>query len=260
MSRPYAPRRAANRWGMSRIQVPSPSSLDRAVAGFRDRWETDGQYRTRMSVVVGVGALIFLCIAMAIAATVGNLALGAGNGSGTGGQGSTSGGPNGVIGVPTFPTATVSPWTPLPLPGGAPAPNSGTPPPSATKVATATPGDFATPTPGGPVPTTCNGISGSATWALTPCPQVAGQSGTLAIYVPGHARASLNVIVLNFGICANNANCTFTPSQSYKLDSSAQASIPYTVPAEAANNTAPISGLINVSNGPSLSILAAPVK
>ncbi len=145
------------------------------------------------------------------------------------------------------------------VPGGAPAPNSGTPPPSATKEPTATPADFSTPTPGGTLPTTCNGSSGYATWALTPCPQVAGQSGTLSIYVPGHARASLN-IVLNFGICANNANCTFTSSQGYKLDSTARASIPYTVPAEAANNTAPISGLITVSNGPSLSILAAPVQ
>jgi hypothetical protein len=246
---------------MRRGAASGSSTLDQIVERFRDRWETDGQYRTRVSAVAGAATLMFLCTLVAVVSLAANAAFGGAGASNGGGQAPGSSGPGqGYAGI-TFPTPTVPPWTPQGIPNAPPAPNSGTPPPRATKVTTATPGGYGTPTPGGIMPTTCNGSSGKATWALNPCPQLAGQSGTLSISAPGHAGAALNV-VLSFGVCANNQNCTllFTPSQGYQLNASATASIPYTVPAAAANNTAPISGMIQVSGGPTMSILAAPVQ
>ncbi len=261
MQGPYSLRRRLPRGVMRRGAAPSPSTLDQIVERFRDRWETDGQYRTRVSAVAGAAALMFMCTLVAVVSLAANAAFGGAGASSGGGQTPGSNGQGPGYGLLNFPTPTVPPWTPQDIPNAPPAPNSGTPPPSATNVPSATPGGFETPTPGGTLPTTCNGSSGRATWALNPCPQLAGQSGTLTISAPGHAGATLNV-VLSFGICANNQNCTllFTPDQGYHLNSSATATISYTVLAAAANNTAPISGMIQVSGGPTMSILAAPVQ
>jgi hypothetical protein len=245
---------------MRRDVALAPSPLDLMVERFQHRWETDGQYRTRISAVAGAALLLFLCTLATVFSLVASTAFGFGGGGGSGGGGLSpgSGGPGQAFGAPTFPTGTAPPWTPQNVPNSGPAPNSQTPPPGPTKDRTATPAQFETPTPGGTPPTTCNGNSGRDTWALSPCPQVAGQSGTLSISAPGHAGAALNV-TLNFGICANNQNCTL-PNQSYQLDSNATATIQYTVPAAAAHNTAPISGSIQVNGGPTLSVLAAPVQ
>jgi hypothetical protein len=255
----YAFRRALPRRALPRGATLDTSLLDRALANFHHRWETDALYRARISAVGGAATLLFLCGLAATISLVANAAFG-GAGSAGGSPQTALNGSGAASGLPTFPTGSVPPWTPGTTPNGAPAPNSQTPPPSATKQPTTTPGGFDTPTPGGTLPTTCNGSSGRNTWALTPCPQLAGQSGTLTISAPNHPGASLN-IVLSFGVCANNQNCTllFTPDK-YSLNASSTATITYTVPAAAANNTAPISGMIQVSGGPTLSILAAPVQ
>jgi hypothetical protein len=249
-------------------RAPGPSSFDAQLARLRHRWETDPRYRARVSVISGSAALLTLCALVAIVATVANAAF-AGSNSGSGVV-YVSGDATIIAGAPDFPTATIPPWTPGAVPNAQPVPNSGTPmpspttppsptaPPTTPTVPGATPGP---PTGGGPLPTTCNGGAkdGSATWALAPCPQQAGQGGTLTISAPGHAGASLNILI-NFGVCSGGASCTllFTPG-TYSLDGSGTARIGYTAPAAAASNTVPISGMINIGGGPTLSISAAPV-
>ncbi len=92
---------------------------------------------------------------------------------------------------------------------------------------------------------------------MTPCPQLAGQSGTLTISAPKHANATLNILI-SFG--CNSCTLLFTPQQGYKLDGAGNATINYNVPAAAANSQVPISGMINIGGGPTLSIYAAPVQ
>jgi hypothetical protein len=236
---------------------PGPSPLDRFVDQFHDRWETNSQYRSMVSGALAATGLLLLCVVVAVAATVANASMGGGASAGTRGV-AVGGNPN-LSGLPRFPTATVPGWTPGNVPAAAPAPMSQTPPPQPSQPPTPTPQDLGTPG-GGGLPTTCNGSSGRDTWALDPCPQLAGQSGTMTINAPGHAGAPINVI-LNFGVCANNASCTllFTPTQ-YALDGKSSITLSYTVPAAAANNTAPISGMIEITNGPSFSFTAAPVQ
>jgi hypothetical protein len=241
-----------------------PNFLDVMIMRFRDRWETDRQYRAAMSGVLGLITIIVLCSCTGIVSATASSALAsAGFGSGYGPDGTPVTGVDSLHAPPVFPTDTVPPWTPGTLPAAPPVPNSQTPIP----VPTATPAPTfvdTTPSaaPGGSLPTTCNGGSGNAKWALTPCPQRAGQAGTLSISDPSYKGAPLNVLI-NFGICSGNASCTylFTPQQGYALDSNGSATISYTVPAAAANNTAPIGGYINIGNpGPTLTINAAPVQ
>ena len=87
----------------------------------------------------------------------------------------------------------------------------------------------------------------NSTWALTPCPQVHAQGGTLTISAPKYPNATLN-IVLSFG--CDSCTFLFTPAQGYKLDASGYSSIGYTVPAGAANSIVPISGMINIGAAP----------
>ncbi len=266
MSSRYPPREMT-RWGDPRRpgpqgpQRPGPSSLDRLADQFRDRWERNPQYRTAVSGGCAALALVFLCVVVAVAATVANASMGSVPSSGPA-LASSSGGGGNLAGLPIFPTDTVPAWTPGDMPAAPPVPASQTPPPQATQAPTPTALVFQTPTggTGGSLPTTCNGNSGANTWALTPCPQQAGQGGSMTINAPGHAGAPINVII-NFGVCANNANCTllFTPNQ-FHLDSHSSITLSYTVPSAAANNTAPMSGMIEITNGPSFSYTAAPVQ
>ncbi len=240
-------------WSGSRF-----NALDRIVHRFQDRWETDRQFRAMLSGVIGLVMVVVLCACMGVVTTVANSALagvsGARNSSGS--QNSNTG-TGQINGVPTFPTSTVAPWQQSGTPAYNIIPDSKTPIPSPTHQATATPKPKPTSGTGG-LPTTCDGSQNRSTWALNPCPQLAGQSGTLTIASDRYPNATLN-IVINFGTC-NNCTLLFTPQQGYKLDASGNASITYTVPAGAANSQVPISGMINIGGGPTLSINAAPVQ
>lgn len=239
-------------WSGSRM-----STMDRIIRRFQDRWEMDRQYRAIMSGALGLVMIVALCSCMGVVTTVANNAL-AGVSSARNADGSQNAntGTGQINGVPTFPTSTVPPWTQSGPPPYTIIPNSQTPVPAPTHPPTATPAPNNGG--GGNLPTTCNGNQGRESWALTPCPQLAGQNGTLTISAQRYPNATLN-IVLSFGSC-NNCTYLFTPQQGYKLDANGQASITYTVPAGAANSTVPISGMINIGGGPSLGIDAAPVQ
>jgi hypothetical protein len=230
--------------------------LERAIRRFQDRWETNRQFRAMASGVIGLVMIVALCSCMGVVTTLANSALAgfsAARDSGT--AGNTNTGTGLINGVPTFPTSTVPAWQEGGVPPYSVIPNSQTPVPGPTQPPTATPNSGGPGGPGGP--TTCNGGHRQSTWALTPCPQVHGQSGTLTISSPANAGASLN-IVLSFG--CNSCTLLFTPQQGYKLDGAGNATINYMVPAAAANSQVPISGMINITNGSTLSIDAAPVQ
>ncbi|HEV2238090.1 MAG TPA: hypothetical protein VGR57_15625 [Ktedonobacterales bacterium] len=241
-------------------------TLDAWLRRLRHRWETDAAWRGRTSVIAGGSAVIAMCALMAIVASVANAAIQVTPG---GDAGTATDGGVVVNGVPIFPTETLAAWTPGTVPNGAVVPASGTSVPQPVATATATPSATpsataeTSPVPTGTVgsvPTTCNGAQGTSAWALAPCPQLAGQPGTLTIAAPGHGGASLNILI-NFGSCPGGGSCTvlYPPGQ-YSLDASGNATVPYTVPAGAAHSSMPISGMINISNGPTLAISAAPVQ
>jgi hypothetical protein len=82
----------------------------------------------------------------------------------------------------------------------------------------------------------------------------------MTIHAPSRfANAPVNVLI-SFGNCTSPCTYTFTPAQGYKLDGSGSIQISYTVPAVAANNDAPISGMVNIQGGPNFSFEAAPVQ
>jgi hypothetical protein len=235
---------------------PRISMLEQAIRRFQDRWETNRQFRAMASGVIGLVMIVALCSCMGVVTTVANSALAgfsAARDSGT--TGNTNTGTGLIKGVPTFPTATAPSWPQSGVPPYTIIPNSQTPVPQPTQPPTATPGNGGPGGPGG-LPTTCNG-GGKNTWALTPCPQVHGQAGTLTISAPSHPNATLNILI-SFGC----GSCTllFTPQQGYKLDASGNATVNYTVPAAAAGSQVPISGMINIGGGPTLGINAAPVQ
>jgi hypothetical protein len=233
---------------------PRISGLDEVVRRFQDRWETDRQFRAMLSGALGLVMVVALCACMGVVTTVANSALAGVNGNGSGSQNSNTG--TGKVNVPpSFPTTTVPPWQQSGPPAYTIIPNSQTPQPAPTHPPTATPDNQGGG--GGGIPTTCDGAGSHATWALVPCPQVHGQSGTLNLSVPRHPGAALNILI-NFG--CNGCTVLYPPTQGYKLDATGNASISYTVPAAAANSTMPISGYINVAGGPTLTINAAPVQ
>ena len=247
--------------------MPPVSFLDEMVNRFRHRWEIDRQFRAAASGVVGLLVLVALCSCAGIASNVANSVLassGFGGSGGGGGGGPQSQGTTTLKGFAGIPTDTVPAWTPGTLPPAPPAPTSATAAPSPTHVPTETPVPTATPCQsncGGGLPTTCNGHVGRNTWAFDKCPELAGQGGSLTVSIPGWANTPINIIV-SFGSCANGANCTvlFTPDANH-LDGQGNITVSFTVPAAAANNSAPMSGLIQVSNGgPSFSYQAAPVQ
>jgi hypothetical protein len=246
--------------------VEAATALDAWLSRFRHRWETDAPYRARTSVIAGTTALIALCAFLAVVASVTNTAMLISPSKG-GSTGAAQGSAVNLFGVPIFPTETIVPWTPGTIPNGGVVPASGTgvPQPVSTTTPTPTPAATASVSPvptgtAGSVPTTCNGAQGNATWALAPCPQVAGQAGTLTVAAPGHAGAALNILI-NFGSCTGGGSCTLDyPPGQFSLDASGNARVPYTVPAGAAHSATPISGMVNIANGPSLTINAAPVQ
>jgi hypothetical protein len=237
--------------------APRVSALDHAIRRFQDRWETNSQFRATLSGVLGLVMIVALCSCMGVVTTVANSALAGVNGSrNADGSGNTNTGTGLIKGVPTFPTSTVPAWPQTGAPPYGIIPDSQTPIPKATELPTATPRSGGGGG-GGGGPTTCNGGQNGSTWQLDPCPQVAGQGGTITISSPKHAGATLNVVI-GFGTC-NNCGVVFTPG-TYSLNSSGSVSISYTVPAGAANSQVPITGMINISGGPTLSIYAAPVQ
>lgn len=240
-------------WSTSRT-----NPLDQIIHRFQDRWEMDRHFRATLSGALGLVMIVSLCACMGIVTTVANGALaGVSQARDSGGPQNSNTGTGLIKGVPTFPTATVPPWQQGNPPAAGLIPESQTPMPRPTQEPTATnmPGG-----PGGPggFPTTCNGGGqGNSTWAMSPCPQIHGQAGTLTISAPKYPNASLN-IVIGFGSC-NNCGVIFPPG-TYSLDASGNATVSYTVPAAAANSTTPITGMINIGGGPTLSINAAPVQ
>jgi hypothetical protein len=203
-------------------------------------------------------ATLLLCACVALATTLTTSAIARAGAGGTGARNGTSDTGTGVFNNPTaFPTNTVPAWTSPGSPVANPIPNSKTPQPSPnaspTSEATATPTGV-----GGPPITTCNGGSRGVLWALAPCPQVAGQSGTLTIQAKGYKNKGVNII-LSFGCTGNGCTLDYTPSQEV-IDGSGNLSISYTVPAAAANSQIPISGFIQPQGGPQVSIYAAPVQ
>jgi hypothetical protein len=237
-------------WGGPRI-----SALEKMIRRFQDRWETDRQYRAMMSGVLGIVMVVALCACMGVVTTVANTALANFSSSrGAGGPGNTNTGTGLIKGVPTFPTSTVAPWQQSAPPPYTVIPNSQTPLPGPTKEPTATPGGGGG---GGGGPSDCQGGKNGVTWKLDPCPQIHGQSGTLSIHAPvQYAGHSLNIL-LSFGC----SSCTFdwTPDKNF-LNGSGDYSVTYTVPAGAANSQTPISGMINIGGGPTLSIYAMPAQ
>ena len=236
------------------------NALDRMIHRFQDRWETDRQFRAMLSGVLGLVMVVALCSCMGVVTTVANSALAgvsAARNSGGPSQ-NTNTGTGQIHALPTFPIATAPPLPQSGPPTYSVIPDSKTPVPSATVPPTATPQPTQSGGGGGGGPTTCQGSQSGSSWNLAPCPQVAGQGGTLNISAPRYPNATLN-IVLSLGSC-DNCTFLFTPAQGYKLDGSGNASISYTVPAAAANSTVPISGMINIGGGPTLGISAAPVQ
>ena len=234
---------------------PRISMLEQAIRRFQDRWETNRQFRAMASGVIGLVMIVALCSCMGVVTTVAHSALAgfsAARDSGT--TGNTNTGTGLIKGVPTFPTSTVPAWQQSGVPPYSIIPNSQTPVPGPTQPPTATPGNGGPGGPGGP--TTCSRNKGQNSWALTPCPQVHSQQGTLSISAPGYPGAGLNIL-LSFG--CNSCTFDWTPAQA-KLDANGNFSISYTVPPGAANSQVPISGMINISGGPTLSIDAAPAQ
>lgn len=238
-------------WSASRI-----NGLEQLVRRFQDRWELDRQFRAMTSGVLGLIMVVALCACMGVVTTVANNALAGVSGPRSGG-GNSNTGTGQINGVPTFPIATVPTWAQSGPPPYTTIPNSKTPVPRPTSPPTATPNPGGGGPGGGGLPTTCDGSQNRSTWALTPCPQLAGQDGTLTISAPRYPNATLNILI-SFG--CDSCTLLFTPAQGYKLDASGNATITYKVPAAAANSTNPISGMINIGGGPTLSIYASPVQ
>jgi hypothetical protein len=71
-----------------------------------------------------------------------------------------------------------------------------------------------------------------------------------------HPGAGTN-IVLNFGNCTG---CTtlLTPDK-HHLDATGKEAVTASVPDAAANSAVPVTGMVNIAGGPTLSINAAPV-
>jgi len=167
-----------------------------------------------------------------------------------------------INGKLVFPTPTIPAWSPRATPTAAAIASSRTPVPGAAPTATPTAASSSAATPGdgggGAQPTACNGSSHGGAWAFSTCPLVHGQPVTLTLSAPSYPRASTNIL-LNFGSCAG---CTrlLTPAQGYHLDATGREAVTVTVPAGAANGTAPVSGMVNIAGGPALSLSAPPVR
>lgn len=240
-------------------RMPWPANpLDRILQNWQHRWETNRQFRAVWSGVAGLVIVVSLCACMGAVSTLVTHTVagftGANNTSAnqlaTQGQGS-----GGQIGAAqSFPTFT-APALPQPsYPAVDKIPNSQTPMPSPTAQPTATAAPTATDGGGFGGPLVCSGGGSGGNWSLSPCPQIHGQTGTLTIVDHGQAGKAINV-VLDF--CESNCALLFTPAQGYKLDGSGTVSISYTVPNNAANSPVGITGMINITGGPTIGITAS---
>ena len=197
---------------------------------------------------------------MGVVATVTNTAF-ASIGGGSGNSANANTGAATVAAQATFPTLTIPPYVVATIPQGS-IPDSQTPPPGPTATETdlpATPTD--TPSGGGGQQGACNGVSGGGTWQFSPCPQTHGQTGSLIITDTSFPNHTVN-IVLSFGQCSGTASCTYlyTPAQGYHLDGNGQLVLTYTIPPQAEPNTAPESGMVNITNGPTITFTGLDVQ
>ena len=243
------------------IPIRRPSWLDHWVYGFQHRWETSPQYRAAVSGVCGLLLIVLMCSCMGVVATVTNTAFASIGGGSGGGAGNTNTGTRQLTNQQTFPTFTLAPYSVSTIPAGSVA-NSQTPAPGPTATPTDLPAT-ATDTPGGGggPQGACSGTSGGGTWQFSPCPQTHGQSGSLIIDDPAYPNHTVN-IVLSFGQCSGNVSCTYlyTPAQGYHLDGSGHLLLTYTVPAQAEPNVAPESGMVNITNGPTITFTGLDVQ
>ncbi|HEX6122163.1 MAG TPA: hypothetical protein VFY89_03330 [Ktedonobacterales bacterium] len=238
--------------------------FDRLMQRFQHRWETDRQWRAMMGGALALFALVALCGTVTGVAAAANQVLGpAGLGLVDIGQpaqsdGTPDTGARLVNGVLTFPTPTAV-WTVGAIPALSPIPNSQTPIPKATAAQpTPTPSPTPTNTGGGGGSLNCSGSGGGISYALSPCPQIHGQNGTLTIQGQKRdAGATLN-IVLQLGSCSGCGKL-FMPEQGYRLDGNGYIAITYSIPADAATGQ-PITGMINLSTGGGTTIQASPVQ
>jgi hypothetical protein len=242
-------------------RMPRPANpLDRIIQRWQHRWETNPQFRAAWSGVAGLVIVLSLCACLGTVSTLVSRTVAGFTGANTNSnqvatQGQGSGGQIGA--AQSFPTFTSPPLPPPSIPAAGKIPNSQTPLPSPSAQPTATAAPTATSGgPGGPPGGTCSGGSGTLSWALNPCPQIHGQSGSLVITDRAHPGHTLNV-VLNLGSCGS---CTkLYPPGTYSLDGSGALTISYQVPSDA-NTGTPISGMIQISGGPSTGFSGPPVQ
>jgi len=173
------------------------SWLDDLIQRFQHRWETNAQYRTAMSGVLGIVLLLFLCSCVGLVTTGANVALASlGFGTGASDQSSGNTGTKEVKGVATFPIATYVPKTPNAIPQGT-VPSSGTPKPTVTPQPTPT--DTPLPT---PCTTNCGGGPGggggcpscTVNASASPSPWIHGQKGLVVVHT-SKPNVGINIIV-----------------------------------------------------------------
>lgn len=126
--------------------MQSESFLDVLIARFKDRWETNPQYRAAMSGVLGLVTLVAICACAGIISTVASsVLLASGFGPTSNGNPQSGGGGGLVQGAAVFPISTPKLPPASDTPPANPAPLSQTPQPTATAVPTPTPLPTATP-------------------------------------------------------------------------------------------------------------------
>jgi hypothetical protein len=234
--------------------VNRPSLLDQFVRRFQDRWETNPQYRSLVSGLVGLVLVLTLCTCTGLLTVVGNNVLAS---VGLTSSNSDSGinsdtGTSQYKAAQTFPTATFGPFNSQPTPLGTPVASSSTPPPGPTATATQSASNNPTPTGGGVNTATfvCTGGNSGVTWTFNPCPLVVGQAGTLTITAPGYPNTGTNIIV-SFGLCPKG-DCTVDdpPSQGFATNGSGVETISFVVASDVQVGGPEASGEIGLSNGP----------
>lgn len=259
---------------------PARNRIDAMIERFQHRWETDRQFRATWGSVIALCTVVMLCACVSVVGVTTNRVL-ASAGLVSSGSSSPSASlalgtgtkPSGTAGAAIneqFPTPTSTPGTSAPVPSTVAIPASGTPLPSPTIAPTATagPDGQATPTATGgggdiyngrtPV---CSGPLGNGTWSLSPCPLVHGQGGSLIIADPNDAGKQVNIVV-NFGQCSGNAQCTFLspPTPSVTLDSGGNLTLNMSVPKSAQPGVLPVTGMINISGGAQTTFVSYTVK
>jgi hypothetical protein len=243
--------------------LPSASFLDQLVDRFRQRWETNKQYRAAFSGVVGLMVLIALCSCAGIVSSVTSSVLANGGFGSNSTVGLSTGSNSQVIhGASLFPTETIPAWQPGQVPNGPPVPNSGTPIPTPTHPPTPTaapsPTDYPTPPGGGGgggYSPTCSGSKGSTTWAFTPCPVLAGQPFTLTISAPSYKNAAFYNLLVSAG-CNSNTFGPFTGN----LDNTGAYVLTETFAQSAANCHTPLGGSVQIVGAGLLVFSGPPVQ